>query len=353
MARAPFQVLVIPFRRMDDGFLYCVFKRSDAGWWQWISGGGEDDESPLDASKREAFEEAGIDENHGFMRLDSSATVPVVGMVGHVPWGDDALVIPEYAYAVELQTGMLVLSHEHTECAWVGYQEAERMLRWDSNRNALWELDYRLKHGAPCVPQTSHEDQHRLTDQIRFIIEVDKLKTIFRRSYITDGTRKENDAEHSWHFALMALLLREYAPAELDVLRVISMALVHDLVEIYAGDTFLYDTEGAQSKAEREQDAANRIFTILPPDQAVEYRGIWDEFEAAESSESKYARALDRLQPTLLNYTAKGRTWQDHGIAFETVRAVNLPVFEAGLPTLRDFVAELLGSSKEQGFFSS
>jgi dATP pyrophosphohydrolase len=147
MSRAPFQVLVIPFRRaVNNDILYGVFKRSDAEYWQWIAGGGEDLESPIEAARRESFEEAGIGRECSFMELDSSATIPVVGICGFM-WGENVLVVPEYSFGVEVQQEYPALSHEHTEFKWVDYETARGMLRWDSNRNALWELNHRLENG--------------------------------------------------------------------------------------------------------------------------------------------------------------------------------------------------------------
>ena len=144
MARAPFQTLVIPYRQTPGGVVYAVLRRSDAGYWQWIAGGGEDAESPLDAAKREAFEEAGINPESGFIVLDSVNTVPVVGVTGELTWGPDVLVIPEHCFGVKVQDEELKLSGEHIEYRWVDYETARRMLHWDSNRNALWELNHRL-----------------------------------------------------------------------------------------------------------------------------------------------------------------------------------------------------------------
>ena len=137
----------------------------------------------------------------------------------------------------------------------------------------------------------------RLEQQIAFIVEIDKVKNIFRQTYLSDGKRKENDAEHSWHIALMTLLLKEYAEEEVDVLRVMTMVLIHDLVEIDAGDTYAYDTEGALTKRDREVKAAERIFGILPADQGTYFRELWEEFEEYRTADAKYAHLLDNFQP--------------------------------------------------------
>lgn len=154
----------------------------------------------------------------------------------------------------------------------------------------------------------------RLEKQIRFIVEIDKVKNIFRQTYLADTGRRENDAEHSWHIALMAYLLREYAEEAVDVGKVMLMVLIHDLVEIDAGDTYAYDSVGAQTKRDREVAAADRIFGILPKDQGTYFRELWEEFEAYETPDAKYAHLLDNFQPLLLNDAADGLSWQEHQV---------------------------------------
>lgn len=154
----------------------------------------------------------------------------------------------------------------------------------------------------------------RLEQQIAFILEIDKVKNVFRQNYLADGKRRENDAEHSWHIALMAILLKEYAEDEINVLKVMTMVLIHDLVEIDAGDTYAYDTEGALTKRDRELEAAERIFGILPEDQGGYFRALWDEFEAYETADAKYAHLLDNFQPFLLNDAAGGISWVEHDV---------------------------------------
>ena len=157
-------------------------------------------------------------------------------------------------------------------------------------------------------------ENERLQKQIAFIKEIDKVKSIFRQTYLADGTRKENDAEHSWHIALMAVLLKEYVSEDVDVAKVMTMVLIHDLVEIDAGDTYAYDSEGAKSKREREVKAADRISGILPEDQGMYFRELWEEFEAYETPDAKYAHLLDNFQPLLLNDASGGRSWNEHGV---------------------------------------
>lgn len=154
----------------------------------------------------------------------------------------------------------------------------------------------------------------RLQKQMKFILEVDKVKEIFRQTYLSDGSRKENDAEHSWHLALMAVLLKEYANEEVDLLKVIPMVLIHDLVEIDAGDTYAYDQAGLATQRERETKAADRIFGLLPSDQAEVFHALWEEFEAYETADAKFAHALDNCQPLFLNDASGGKSWKEHGV---------------------------------------
>ncbi|MFV0527163.1 MAG: HD domain-containing protein [Lachnospiraceae bacterium] len=156
--------------------------------------------------------------------------------------------------------------------------------------------------------------RERLEQQIQFIVEIDKAKRIMRQTYLSDGQNKENDAEHSWHMAIMALLLREYASEEVDVLRVIYMVLIHDIVEIDAGDTFAYDEKAMETKEARELAAADRIFNLLPPEQASDLRVVWDEFEDNITPEAHYAHLLDDFQPFLLNLATGGKGWVEHAV---------------------------------------
>lgn len=167
----------------------------------------------------------------------------------------------------------------------------------------------------------------RLERQMRFIIEADKLKEVFRQTLVTQSRRPENSAEHSWHFALMIIVLAEHSNHQpLDVLRVLKMVLIHDLVEIDAGDTFAYDTKNMADQHEREARAADRIFGLLPPDQTTEFRALWDEFEAKATPEAKFAAACDRFHPMLLNCLTDGHAWQKHGVTQDRVLARNAHV---------------------------
>lgn len=155
---------------------------------------------------------------------------------------------------------------------------------------------------------------NRLEQQLQFILEIDKVKKIIRQTPLSDASRKENDAEHSWHIALMAYLLQEYAQESVEVSKVMLMVLIHDLVEIDAGDTYAYDEEGAKTKDERERKAADRIFGLLPENQGVYLKALWEEFEAYETAEAKYAHMLDNFQPLLLNDAAGGISWTEHQV---------------------------------------
>ena len=164
----------------------------------------------------------------------------------------------------------------------------------------------------------------RLEQQMRFLLEADKSKEIVRQTYLADGSRKENDAEHSWHLALMCAILSEYANEKIDVGRTMAMVLVHDLVEIDAGDTYAYDEAGNADKRQRELAAAERIFRLLPEDQAVRMRGLWDEFEEGTTSEAKFANTLDKIQPVLLNDASGGRSWREHQVEEARILARNV-----------------------------
>jgi putative hydrolase of HD superfamily len=192
----------------------------------------------------------------------------------------------------------------------------------------------------------------RLSQQLAFILEIDKLKSILRQTPITGPERRqENDAEHSWHIAVIAALLAEYAPTAIDVARVIRMLLIHDIVEIDAGDTFAYDAAGYSDKAERESRAADRIFGLLPADQAAELRALWDEFEAAATPESRYANALDRLQPLLLNSRTGGGSWSNHHVTRAQVLTRMEPI-RHGAPELWPVVQAIVDDASARGWLS-
>lgn len=191
----------------------------------------------------------------------------------------------------------------------------------------------------------------RLQRQLAFIVEIDKAKSILRNSLVIEEGRRENDAEHAWHLAVMARLLAEYARDEIDIDRVIEMLLVHDLVEIDAGDTFIYDTEARERQAAKERAAADRIFGLLPPDQAAALRAAWEEFEARQTPEAKFAFALDRLQPLLLNFHTRGHAWRKHGVRREQVAAVNATIAD-GAPELWEYARGLIDEAVRRGYLS-
>lgn len=191
-------------------------------------------------------------------------------------------------------------------------------------------------------------DSERLKKQLDFVLEMDKLKYIERQSYVADGSRHENDSEHSWHLALMAMILSEYANEPVNVLHVIKMVLIHDAVEIDAGDTYAYDMEANATKREREEKAADRLFNILPEDQAGVMRDIWEEFEAGITPEAKFANALDKVQPIMLNHITGGKAWREHEVAASQVIERNGGT-HLGSEGLWKYVESLIEKNKELG----
>ena len=189
----------------------------------------------------------------------------------------------------------------------------------------------------------------RIKKQLDFMLELDKMKNLYRQTYVLHEDRKENDAEHSWHLAILAMLLSEYAAQPVDVLHVMKMVLIHDVVEIDAGDTYCYDEEGYKSKADREEKAAQRIFGLLPDDQRGEFYTLWREFEDSETNDARFAAMLDRLQPIMLNYTKGGRSWQEHGIHKEQVLARNLPYLSES-EQLADVIRSVIDDAAEKGW---
>lgn len=190
----------------------------------------------------------------------------------------------------------------------------------------------------------------RLKQQLDFIIEIDKLKQVYRQSILMDGTRRENDAEHSWHLALMSILLGEYSrERNIDLWRVVKMVLIHDIVEIDAGDTYCYGETLYEDKLEQEKKAADRLFSILPSDQKKEFQGLWEEFEKRTTPEARFAAALDRLQPLLHNYKTKGESWKKHGVTSEKVIMRNKSIYE-GSTTLWELAETIINDSIEKGY---
>ena len=203
----------------------------------------------------------------------------------------------------------------------------------------------------PSTPPESTRTE-RLERQVAFLMEADKLKTVLRRNrVVSDPQRRENDAEHMYHFALFAMVLPEYANAPVNLLHVLRMILIHDVVEIDAGDTFVYDMAAQHDKREREERAADRLFNLLPPDQAGDFRALWEEFEAEETVEARFAAALDRMQPLLCNYFTGGGAWKEHHVAAPQVFARNSKM-ERGSTELWTYVHGLLDDAIAKGFLA-
>ena len=190
----------------------------------------------------------------------------------------------------------------------------------------------------------------RLKKQMEFLIEIDKLKNIFRQSLIADKSRNENDAEHSWHMAMYAIILEEYAPKDTDILKVIKMALIHDIIEIYAGDTFLYDEEMIKSKEKREKEAAEKIYSILPKEQGEEIKSLWLEFDQKQTNEAIFCATLDRIQPIILNYLTQGGTWKKYNIKKEMVLKKGYLIFERADERIKKFILDIINESVEKGY---
>ena len=187
-----------------------------------------------------------------------------------------------------------------------------------------------------------------LDRQVSFVLEADRLKTVLRQSTLTDRSRRENSAEHSWHLALMALVLGEHAPPGTDLGKVMAMLVLHDLVEIDAGDLFQYAAQPQQARqAAAERAAADRLFPILPPPQAASLRALWDEFEERATAEARFARALDRLQPMLINMVTEGGTWAAHGVRADQVLA-RVALIEDGSPSLGAYARDMIESALDR-----
>jgi len=192
----------------------------------------------------------------------------------------------------------------------------------------------------------------RLDQQMRFVGEIDRLKGVLRQTMLAGPGRRENSAEHSWHLAVMAVTLGEHAPPGTDIGRVTAMLLLHDLVEIDAGDLFVYADEAQQARQEEaERAAADRLFALLPTDQAAGFRGLWDEFEERRTPEARFARGLDRLQPMLQNLTAGGGTWKEHGITADRVLD-KVKLIEDGSPSLGRYAAGLVDRAVREGLLA-
>lgn len=200
--------------------------------------------------------------------------------------------------------------------------------------------------GVPLFPPTDP----RLAAQVGFVLEIDRLKGVVRRNLIADASRRENTAEHSWHLAMLAGTLAEHAATDVDVARVTRMLLIHDLVEIDAGDTFYYDSVAEVDQAEREQRGADRIFGLLPGPQGDELRALWEEFEARETPDARFAKAIDRFQPCLLNFHTEGGTWREYDLTRTEVLAKQGSTIEDGSPSLWAYTLELIDEAVRRGY---
>mgnify|MGYP002536672475 CR=1 FL=1 len=183
-------------------------------------------------------------------------------------------------------------------------------------------------------------EKEELTQLFNFFREIDKEKFIGRQTYLTDGVRKENDAEHAWHMAIMTVLLAGYADEKIDVLKTVTMLLIHDIVEIDAGDTYAYDEDAKKTQREREVKAADRIFGLLPEKQGKEFRALWEEFEAQETAESKFARTMDNIQPIMINAATDGKAWVEHGVHLAQIMKRNEHTAEYS-ETLMEYAREM------------
>jgi putative hydrolase of HD superfamily len=209
-------------------------------------------------------------------------------------------------------------------------------------------FDVRVEEVTSIAAQVDEE----LAARLRFLLEIEKLKGIIRRSLALGGKRYENTAEHSWHLAMFALLLAPHSNEPVDVERVMKMLLVHDIVEIDAGDTYIYDAAALETKAEREEEAASRIFALLPGDEGVELRALWDEYERQDTADARFGHAVDRLQPLLLNFTSNGESWATHHVVMEQVREVNGRM-ATGSAELWEVARRVLDSAEDRGWLLS
>lgn len=196
-----------------------------------------------------------------------------------------------------------------------------------------------------------NEDMNvKFNKKLQFLILIDKMKSIYRQTLLADKSRRETDAEHSWHIALMAMLFAEFAPEGVDKERVIRMCLVHDLVEIYAGDTFCYDKKAGEDKADREMRAAKKLFSVLPKEDGEEIKSLWLEFEKQETPDAVFAASLDRFQPLINNFLTDGHTWKKGKVARRQVEE-RAALIEKGLPIAWETVQRILNDAQEKGFF--
>lgn len=228
---------------------------------------------------------------------------------------------------------------------------------WITGLGSGWRPDDGSRVGGMSDPTTvSGADvpwpAGELGDRLRFLVEIDRLKTISRRSLLHDGSRRENSAEHSWHLAMMAMVLHPHAAGDVDLARVVEILLVHDIVEVDAGDTYAYDAAGYETKDARECAAADRLYGLLPSGDGQRLRALWEEYEAGDTAEAQFAASCDRLQPMLLNFLNDGRSWREHGVGAEQVRSFNA-VIDPGSPQLWAFASALIDDARGHGWFAA
>lgn len=202
-----------------------------------------------------------------------------------------------------------------------------------------------MKHKIKEEPKQADKFQQ----QIQFLIEIDKIKNIFRKTRLFDNSRAENDAEHSWHLCMYALILSEYSNEKIDILKVLKMLLIHDLVEIYAGDTFLYSDKPKEVKKKEETEAAEKLFRLLPENQAKKFIGLWEEFEKEKTAEAKFATAMDRLEPVMQNCFTEGATWKEHDVRKHQVVDKNKKI-ENGSKKLWEYASRILDEAVSNGY---
>lgn len=193
------------------------------------------------------------------------------------------------------------------------------------------------------------KENKRLENQLQFILEIDKLKEVYRRSYLINSRRRENSSEHSWHVAIIAMLMAEYGNEQTNLFRILCMLLVHDLVEIDAGDTYCYDEQSTLDKSEREKEAAERLFGLLPTDQSQWLRKLWEEFDAGETPEAKFANAIDRFMPLLHNFFTKGKSWLEHGVTEDQVQE-RMAKAKQGSKALWQYSQNIIEEAVELGY---
>ncbi len=284
---------------------------------------------------------------HTTLKADASPLDKVVFIADKIAWDQEGEppYLPDLLSALEhsLDAGTFV----YLEYLWRRRKTLPVLHSWVREaRQQLASSEAIAKRSKMNAP-----NPQRLAQQLTFITEIDRLKQVLRQTTLLDTSRRENSAEHSWHLAVMASVLLEYAPPETNLTRVLEMLLLHDIVEIDAGDTFCYDVTANLNKAEREQAAAKCIFGLLPDNLNTRLSGAWHEFEAGMTVEARFANALDRLQPFLHNYYTQGGTWQAYGITKAQVLERMHPI-EQGAPALWPYVLERIDEACELGYIA-